>query len=76
MIIGRVVFAENYDSSKKIIEFTPVSYTHLNASNNQTGQNITINVKNSTLVAERSDHDTAAILFNIPGTLNLSLIHI
>ena len=42
-----------------------------NASNNQTGHNITINVKNSTLVAERSDHDTAAILFNIPGTLNI-----
>ncbi|WP_270739422.1 hypothetical protein [Massilioclostridium coli] len=42
-----------------------------NASNNQTGQNITINVKNSTLVASHSTLDTTAILFNIPGTLNI-----
>lgn len=45
-----------------------------NATNNATGENVVINIENSTLVANEehdSTNDSAAILFNIPGKLNI-----
>ena len=42
-----------------------------NAANNKTGKEVVINIKNSELTAHYSSNDDAAILFNIPGTLNI-----
>lgn len=42
-----------------------------NAANNKTGKEVVINIKNSELTAHHSSNDDAAILFNIPGTLNI-----
>nr|WP_294370294.1 hypothetical protein [uncultured Ruminococcus sp.] len=40
-----------------------------NASNNQTGAGVVVNIKNSVL--KTSQNDSTAVLFNIPGTLNI-----
>ena len=42
-----------------------------NAANNKTGKEVVINIKNSELTAHYSSNDDTAILFNIPGTLNI-----
>lgn len=42
-----------------------------NAANNKTGKEVVINIKNSELTAHHSSNDDTAILFNIPGTLNI-----
>ena len=42
-----------------------------NASDPTSGQDVVITIINSTLTASRTDGDTTAILFNIPGTMNI-----
>lgn len=45
-----------------------------NAANNETGENVNINIKNSELIVKEqndSNHDCTAILFNVPGKLNV-----
>ncbi|MCD7722894.1 MAG: hypothetical protein LUH82_02925 [Clostridiales bacterium] len=46
-----------------------------NASNNQTGDSVVINITNSTLTDNEQKYkigDSAAVLFNVPGTLNIT----
>ena len=54
-------------------EITTGAYyvVNTNAGNNKTGKDVEINIKDSKLTTSRSDKDDTAILFNIPGTLNV-----
>lgn len=45
-----------------------------NAGNPETGANVVINIKNSTLIAQNSD--STAVLMNVPGTLNIEDSHL
>lgn len=57
------------------IESTDYYCVSTNAANNATGENVIINIENSTLTADEThdgNNDCTAVLFNIPGQLNIS----
>lgn len=69
MVVDKGTNKATVDIIDSVITSTDNYILSTNAGNPETGANVVINIKNSTLIAQNSD--STAVLMNVPGTLNI-----
>lgn len=69
MVVDKGTNKANVDIIDSVITSTDNYILSTNAGNPETGADVVINIKNSTLIAQNSD--STAVLMNIPGKLNI-----
>lgn len=69
MVVDKGTNKATVDIIDSVITSTDNYILSTNAGNPETGADVVINIKNSTLIAQNSD--STAVLMNIPGTLNI-----
>lgn len=74
MVVDRGTNNATVDIIDSVITSTDNYVLSTNAGNPETGANVVINIKNSTLITQISD--STAVLMNIPGTLNIEDSHL
>ncbi|WP_449074823.1 TasA family protein [Ruminococcus sp.] len=74
MVVDKGTNKATVDIIDSVITSTDNYILSTNAGNPETGANVVINIKNSTLIAQNSD--STAVLMNIPGTLNIEDSHL
>ena len=74
MVVDRGTNNATVDIIDSVITSTDNYVLSTNAGDPETGANVVINIKNSTLITQISD--STAVLMNIPGTLNIEDSHL
>lgn len=74
MVVDRGTNNATVDIIDSVITSTDNYVLSTNAGDPETGANVVINIKNSTLISQISD--STAVLMNIPGTLNIEDSHL
>lgn len=74
MVVDKGTNKATVDIIDSVITSTDNYILSTNAGNPETGANVVINIKNSTLIAQNSD--STAVLMNVPGTLNIEDSHL
>ena len=74
MVVDKGTNKATVDIIDSVITSTDNYILSTNAGNPETGADVVINIKNSTLIAQNSD--STAVLMNIPGTLNIEDSHL
>ena len=74
MVVDRGTNNATVDIIDSVITSTDNYVLSTNAGDPETGANVVINIKNSTLIATNAD--SVAVLMNIPGTLNIEDSHL
>lgn len=74
MVVDRGTNNATVDIIDSVITSTDNYILSTNAGDPETGANVVINIKNSTLIAQHSD--STAVLMNVPGTLNIEDSHL
>lgn len=74
MVVDKGTNKATVDIIDSVITSTDNYILSTNAGNPETGANVVINIKNSTLIAQHLD--STAVLMNIPGTLNIEDSHL
>lgn len=69
MVVDKGTNKATVDIIDSVITSTDNYILSTNAGNPETGADVVINIKNSTLIAQNSD--STAVLMNVPGTLNI-----
>lgn len=74
MVVDKGTNKATVDIIDSVITSTDNYILSTNAGNPETGADVVINIKNSTLIAQNSD--STAVLMNVPGTLNIEDSHL
>lgn len=74
MVVDKGTNKATVDIIDSVITSTDNYILSTNAGDPETGANVVINIKNSTLIAQNSD--STAVLMNVPGTLNIEDSHL
>ena len=74
MVVDKGTNKATVDIIDSVITSTDNYVLSTNAGNPETGADVVINIKNSTLIAQNSD--STAVLMNVPGTLNIEDSHL
>ena len=74
MVVDRGTNNATVDIIDSVITSTDNYILSTNAGDPETGANVVINIKNSTLIAQHLD--STAVLMNVPGTLNIEDSHL
>lgn len=74
MVVDKGTNKATVDIIDSVITSTDNYILSTNAGNLETGTDVVINIKNSTLIAQNSD--STAVLMNVPGTLNIEDSHL
>ena len=74
MVVDRGTNNATVDIIDSVITSTDNYVLSTNAGDPETGANVVINIKNSTLIAQHLD--STAVLMNVPGTLNIEDSHL